>query len=111
MTVKPGSANGIVFAAEGMPGTACAAALKKVRSLASAAPSGRAFAAIATLSEFSQTAESHLQAGNDALSRGDIPRAENEWTRAVAVMDQMASEARGGQAPRAVARPEFLRRR
>ena len=111
MTVKPGSAKAIVFAAEGMAGPACAAALKKVRSLASTAPSGRAFAAIATLCEFSQAAESHLKAGNEALSRGDIPRAENEWTRAVAVMDQMASEARGGRAPRAAARSEFLRRR
>ena len=111
MTVKPGSANGIVFAAEGMTGTACAAALKKVRSLASAAPSGKAFAAIATLSEFSQAAEGHLQAGNDALNRGDRPRAENEWTRAVMVMDQMTNEARGGQTPRAATNPEFLRRR
>lgn len=110
MTVKRGSANGIVFAAEGLAGPACAAALKKVRSLASAAPSGRAFAAIATLSEFSQSAESHLQAGSDALSHGDIPRAENEWTRAAAVMDQMASEARGNRPPRE-ARPEFLRQR
>jgi hypothetical protein len=111
MTVKPESGKGIVFAAQGMAGPACAAALKKVRSLASAAPSGRAFAAIATLSEFSQAAESHLKAGNAALNHGDIPRAENEWTRAAAVIDQMASEARGGKAPRASARPEFLRRR
>ena len=110
MTVKPGSANGIVFAAEGMAGPACAAALKKVRSLASAAPSGRAFAAIATLSEISQAAESHLEAGNDALRSGDIPRAETEWTRAATVMEQMASEARGNRPPRR-ARPEFLGRR
>ena len=111
MTAKPGSAIGIVFAAEGMTGTACAAALKKVRSLASAAPSGRAFAAIATLSEFSQTAENHLKAGNDALSQGDISRAENEWTRAVAVMDQMANEARGGRSPRSSTNPKFVRGR
>jgi hypothetical protein len=111
MTVKPGSANSIVFAAEGMAGTACAAALKKVRSLASAAPSGRAFAAVATLSEFSQTAENHLKAGNDALSHGDIPRAENEWTRAAAVMNQMENEARGGRSPRSSTNPKFVRGR
>jgi hypothetical protein len=81
-----------------------------VRSLASAAPSGRAFAAIATLSEISQAAESHLEAGKDALRSGDIPRAETEWTRAATVMEQMASEARRNQAPRR-ARPEFLGRR
>jgi hypothetical protein len=111
MTVKPGSANGIVFAAEGMAGRACSKALKKVRSLANTAPSGRAFAAIATLSEFSQTAENHLKAGSDALSHGDIPRAENEWTRAVVVMDQMANEARGGRSPRSSTNPKFVRGR
>jgi hypothetical protein len=109
MTVKPGS-SGVIFAAEGMAGPACAAALKKARCLASAAPTGRAFAAIATLSEISQAAESHLEAGNDALKGGDIPRAETEWTRAAKVMEQMASEARGNRPPRK-ARPEFLGRR
>jgi hypothetical protein len=111
MTVKPGSANGFGFAAEGIAGTACVAALKKVRSLASAAPSGRAFAAIATLSEFSQTAENHLKAGNDALSHGDISRAENEWKRAVAVMHQMTNEARGDRSPRPLTSPKYLRGR
>ncbi len=111
MTVKPGSANGIVFAAEGVTGTACAAALKKVRSLASTAPSGRAFAAIATLADFSQAAENHLKAGNDALTRGDGREAQNEWARAVKVMDQMANEARGGKPSRASSAPEFQRQR
>jgi len=110
MTVKPGSANGIVFAADGLAGTAGAAALKKVRSLAKAAPSGRAFAAIATLSELSQSAENHLRAGSDALNHGDVSSAQNEWSRAAAVMDEMVSEARGGKPPRK-ARPEFLRQR
>ncbi|WP_119392065.1 hypothetical protein [Taklimakanibacter lacteus] len=111
MTVKPGSANGIVFAAEGVTGTACAAALKKVRSLASSAPSGRAFAAIATLADCSQTAENHLKAGNDALSRGDGREAQNEWARAVKVMDQMVHEARGGHMARPASGPDYLRKR
>jgi hypothetical protein len=111
MTVKPGSVNGIVFAAEGVTGTACAAALKKVRSLATSAPSGRAFAAITTLAEISQTAENHLKAGNDALNRGDGREAQNEWARAVKVMDQMAHEARGNQMPRAASQPEYLQKR
>lgn len=97
MTVKPGSAGQIVFAAEGLAGSACSAALKKVRSLASAAPSGRAFAAIATLSDLSQSAETHLKAGNDALGRGDGVSAQSEWSQAVNVMNQLAQEARNGQ--------------
>jgi hypothetical protein len=93
MTVKPGSIDSVAFAAEGMAGTAGAAALKKVRSLANAAPAGRAFAAIATLSELAQTAEGHLRAGKDALERGSVPGARKQWTSAVKVMGQMASEA------------------
>ena len=111
MTVKPGSIDSIAFAAEGMAGTAGAAALKKVRSLAEAAPSGRAFASIATLSELSQTAENHLRAGNDALGRGNVRGARNEWTRAVAVMDRMAGEARGKEPAVTGDDPGFLRRR
>src|SRR5262245_3908232 len=100
MTAKPGSVESAVFAAESVTGAACAAALKKARSLASAAPTGRAFAAIATLSDLSQSAESFLRAGNEAHALGDGPRAGHEWARAAKVMDQMASEARGARAPR-----------
>lgn len=111
MTVKPGSIDSIAFAAEGMAGTAGAAALKKVRSLAKAAPAGRAFAAIATLSDLSQAAESHLRAGTDALDRGNVPGAKTEWTRAVKVMDRMASEARDKEPALTADNPGFLRRR
>lgn len=97
MAVKPSSAGRIVFAAEGLAGAACSAALKKVRSLANAAPSGRAFAAIATLSDLSQGAETHIRAGNDALGRGDATGAQTEWAQAVNVMTQLAQEARAGQ--------------
>jgi|SRR5690242_3680509 hypothetical protein len=111
MTVKPGSIDSIAFAAEGMAGTAGAAALKKVRSLVNAAPAGRAFAAIATLSELSQTAEGHLRAGSDALERGSIPGAQNEWTSAVKVMGKLTSEARDRERALSTDRPSFLRRR
>ena len=111
MTVKPGSIDSIAFAAEGMAGTAGAAALKKVRSLAKAAPSGRAFAAIATLSDLSQTAESHLRAGTEAIVRGNVPGARDEWTRAVSVMDQMAGTARAKEPAVSADNPNFLRRR
>jgi len=111
MTVKPGSIDSIAFAAEGMAGTAGAAALRKVRSLAKAAPAGRAFAAIATLSDLSQTAENHLRAGQGALDRGNVPGAKDEWTRAVKVMDRMASEARSKEPALTADNPGFLRRR
>jgi hypothetical protein len=111
MTVKPGSIDSIAFAAEGMAGTAGAAALKKVRSLAKAAPAGRAFAAIATLSDLSHTAESLLRAGKDALDRGNVPGAKSEWTRAVKVMDQMASEARVKEPALTADKPSYLRPR
>ena len=111
MTVKPGSIDSIAFAAEGMAGTAGAAALKKVRSLAQAAPSGRTFAAIATLSELSQTAEDHLRAGTDALARGSVPGAHKEWTSAVKVMGQMADEARDQEPALTTDQPSFLRGR
>lgn len=101
MKMNPGSAGQIVFAAEGLAGAACSAALKKVRSLANAAPSGRAFAAIATLSDLSQGAETHIRAGSDALGRGDVTGAQTEWAQAVNVMTQLAHEARAGQPARA----------
>jgi hypothetical protein len=91
MTVRRATIDTIAFAAEGMAGTAGAAALKKVRSLVTAAPAGRAFAAIATLSDLSQAAEGHLKAGKDELDRGDVPQAKAEWTRAIKIMERMAS--------------------
>jgi hypothetical protein len=109
MTVKPGSIGQVVFAAEGLAGSACAEALKKTRSLASAAPAGRAFAAIATLSDLSHSAETHLVAGNTALARGDAASAQNEWSQAVNVMNQLAQEARNGQ-PARVATAKALSR-
>ena len=76
-----------------MAGTAGAAALKKVRSLASAAPTGRAFAAIATLDRNVPDGRRPSRAGTEALERGDVAEAETEWAHAVVVMDEMASEA------------------
>jgi len=111
MTVKPGSIDSIAFAAEGMAGTAGSAALKKVRSLVNAAPAGRAFAAIATLSELSLTAEGHLRAGKEALDLGSVPVARKEWTSAVKVMGQMTSEARVEEPATTSDSPGFLRRR
>ena len=55
---------GYSFGAEALAGPAAAAALRRVRSLADQAPSGRLFQAIATLSELSRQAEAALRTGN-----------------------------------------------
>jgi hypothetical protein len=110
MAAKTSGMDGNFFEAGGLAGTAGAAALRKVRSLAQAAPSGRAFAAIATLSEFSMRIEGRLEASEEALGRGDASSAELEWARAMVLMDRMASEARG-QRDEAPAEPTYLKRK
>ena len=56
--------NAMAFAAEGMAGTAGAAALRQTRSLLDRAPTGRLFGTIATLAEMSGRATSQLEQGN-----------------------------------------------
>ena len=55
-----------------LSGTAGAAALRQVRSLADYAPSGRLFAAIATLTEMSKRAETELEQGRLAAAIGTL---------------------------------------
>jgi hypothetical protein len=57
---------GYSFGAEALAGPSAAAALRRVRSLADQAPSGRMFQAIATLSELSRQAEAGLRTGNQS---------------------------------------------
>lgn len=110
MAAKTSDLDENFFEAGGLAGTAGAAALRKVRSLAKVAPPGRAFAAIATLTEMSRRIEGRLEASEEALTRGDSSSAELEWARAIVLMDRMASEARGdAQAnPR---EPTYLKRK
>lgn len=68
MTAQHNVSNELSFAVEGMAGSAAAAALRRVRSLADQAPSGRLFSAIATLTEMSRRAETELEAGNAAAA-------------------------------------------
>jgi hypothetical protein len=110
MAAKTSGMDGNFFEAGGLAGTAGAAALRKVRSLAQAAPSGRAFAAIATLTEFSMRIEDRLEASEAALGRGDASSAELEWARAIVLMDKLASEARGHHAEVSV-EPTYLKRK
>jgi hypothetical protein len=100
----------VSFVAEGMTGTACATALRRVRSLAEAAPAGRAFAAIATLTELSQRVETSLEAGAEALEASDPDSASLELARAVVLMDRMTAEAKADINSRP-AQPNYLRRR
>jgi hypothetical protein len=85
----------LCFAAEGMAGTAGASALRRIRSLADAAPSGRLFRAIATLSDLSRQSESHLRAAEIAMAAGDENRAVRSFARALTAMDDMTIHAEG----------------
>jgi hypothetical protein len=110
MAAKASGVDGNFFEAGGLAGTAGAEALRRVRSLAQAAPTGRAFAAIATLTEFSKRIEDRLEASEEALGRGDASSAELEWARAIVLMDRLASEARGSHVE-APADPVYLKRK
>ena len=81
------------FAAEGMTGTAASGALRRIRSFADQAPSGRMFAAIATLTEMSRRIETSLEAGHDALTTGDQDTAALEFARSIVQMDRLAATA------------------
>ena len=108
MTVKHSMPGGHSFAAEGMTGTAASAALRRVRSLAATAPKGRAFDAIATLTEITRRIEDSLSASDAALEAGDEDSACLEWARAVVLMDRLTS---GGTDGRRDEEPSYLRRR
>jgi hypothetical protein len=109
MTVNKPLPGGHSFAAEGMTGTAASAALRRVRSLAAAAPSGRAFDAIATLTEITRRIETSLAASDEALAVGDEDSASLEWARAVVLMDRLTSGA--GTEHHREDEPAYLRRR
>ena len=72
--------NALAFAAEGMAATSASAALRQVRSLADHAPTGRLFAAIATLTEMSKRAESQLEQGRFAAAIGTMDLLATEAT-------------------------------
>lgn len=71
MSVRGGLVNELCFAAEGLSGTAAASSLRRLGSLMEAAPSGRLFGAIATLSDMSAKATRALEDGSLALQSGD----------------------------------------
>lgn len=108
MTARRTSVDGICFAAEGMAGTAASSGLRRLHTLAEAAPAGRLFAAISTLSELSAKATRALEDGGAALARGDDHGATMKLARALTHMDDLATQASGHQASEEP--PAFLRK-
>ena len=105
MVGKPQTENQIAAAT----GSAASAALRRM-SLMKSAPSGRAFAAIATLTELSRRIEATLEAGAEALKSGDETGAQREWLRSASLMDEMAGTAGGDFGSQPQDRPSYLRR-
>lgn len=108
MTVRRESVDGFCFAAEGMAATAAAASLRRLGTLAEAAPAGRLFAAITTLSDMSATVTRALEEGHDALAAGDDHRASMKFARALTHMDDLAAAASGQ--PASGQEPGYLRK-
>ena len=106
MTVLRGSVDGICFAAEGMAGTAAATSLRRLQSLAEAAPSGRLFAAIATLTELSAKSSRALEDGCMALAEGNDHVATMKLARALTQMDDLVT----ASTTQNEEKPSFLRR-
>jgi hypothetical protein len=97
MLDRGGKSSEFSFTTGGMAGTAASAALRRVRSLANAAPSGRLFAAIATLADMSRNIETELKAGSEALDRSNDNNATLHFARAIVRMDEMAATATPGK--------------
>ena len=103
MAARRGTVEELSFAAEGMAGTAAAAALRRVRSLADQAPSARMFAAISTLIETSQRIGDDLAAADRAKHGG----AAMHLAGAIGNMSKLAA---AGLGPEDLTMPDFLRR-
>jgi hypothetical protein len=88
-------------------GAAGAAALRKVKSLAEAAPQGRLFAAIATLADNSGKAAAEYEAASLATLRLETEEAEARLARGTRMVHRL-KEALGAEV--AVPLPDFMRR-
>ena len=95
MSARRGGVSELCFAAEGMSGTAAASSLRKLGSLMNAAPSGRLFGAISTLSDMSARASKALEEGGLAMDAGDDHKATVKLARALVHMDDMAALSTG----------------
>jgi hypothetical protein len=89
-------------------GSAASVALMRVRSLAASAPAGRAFNAIATLSDITRRIETTLSEGDTRSKEGERDTSCLELARAVVLMDRLTAEASiGGER----SEPHYLKRR
>jgi hypothetical protein len=107
MSARRSGVSELCFAAEGMSGTAAASSLRRLGSLMSAAPSGRLFGAISTLSDMSAKASKALEDGSLAMDVGDDQKATVKLARALTHMDDMAT---ASIAPAAAEEPVYLRK-
>lgn len=89
-------------------GVAGAAALRKVRPLAEAAPPGRLFASISTLADTSATAAAEFEAASLAMLAKETSQAEAHMGRGMRMAHRLKS-AFGAEV--ATPLPEFMRRR
>jgi thioredoxin-like negative regulator of GroEL len=96
------SFDGEVVAAAG------AAALRKVKSLAEAAPQGRLFAAISTLSDNAGNAAAEYEAASLAMLRQETEEAEARLQRGMRHVERLREAA---TSEKAIPLPDFIRRR
>jgi hypothetical protein len=89
-------------------GAAGAAALRKVKSLAEAAPQGRLFASISTLADNAGMAAAEYEAASLATLRHETQEAEARLARGTRMVHRL-KEAIGAEV--ATPLPEFMRRR
>jgi hypothetical protein len=101
-----GSAVGISFDGSAV-GAAGAAALRKVKSLAEAAPQGRLFAAIATLADNSGKAAAEYEAASLAMLRQETQEAETRLARGTRMVQRL-KDVLGAEV--ATPLPDFIRR-
>ncbi len=104
IALKPGIEN-FSFDGEAV-GIAGAAALRKVRSLAEAAPQGRLFAAIATLTDNSGKAAVEYEAASLAVLRHEAAEAKARLARGTRMVHRLKEAA---ETQYAIPLPEFMR--
>jgi len=103
---KPGELSSVAAA---LSATAAGAALRRVHSFADAAPSGRLFDAIATLTGLSRDIEMKLEDGSEAMARGEDSEAALYFTRAIVRMDELTAAAT--PARQSARLPDYLKKR
>lgn len=93
MTARHERLSELCYAAEGLSGSASAAALRRVGSLASSAPAGRMFGAIATLTELSSDAAQNLADSGRLMAHGDALAARERLATAIDRLNRLAATA------------------